>query len=50
MVDAVGAVVKGGGAVYQMVISDVPNGKFVIDLKNGQIDPKLYQTCQFDPI
>merc|ERR1712227_1015880 len=34
-VTAVNGVAKSGGAVYQMEITDVPNGKFVIDLKSG---------------
>jgi len=35
LVDAVNSAAKSGGAVYQFDISDVPNGKFVVDLKNG---------------
>ena len=35
LVDAVKGIAKSGGAIYQIDITDVPNGKFVIDLKSG---------------
>jgi len=35
LVDAVNNVAKSGGAIYQIEITDSPNGKFVIDLKSG---------------
>jgi len=35
LVEAVNNVAKSGGAIYQIEITDAPNGKFVIDLKSG---------------
>merc|ERR1711862_634025 len=35
-VTAVNGAAKSGGAIYQMEITDVPEGKFVIDLKSGK--------------
>merc|ERR1712012_852240 len=34
-VQAVNGVAKSGGAIYQIDITDTPDGKFVIDLKSG---------------
>lgn len=35
LVEAVNKVASSGGAIYQIVITDVPDAKFVIDLKGG---------------
>jgi len=48
LVDAVNGDARSGGAIYQIDIIDVANGKFVIDLKSGAPTAYLGVSCMAD--